>query len=72
MMLKDSYILLAHKRFSGQISEDERRELDTWIQSDPVNGVMIEQLLSVWNKSISYKPEVSPDISKAKAVFFSI
>lgn len=71
MMLEDRYILLAHKRFSGQLSDAERFELDSWIQSDPSNGILIDQLYVLWTKSKSYRPEISPDTEKAKSVFFS-
>jgi transmembrane sensor len=71
MMLEDRYILLAHKRFSGQLSDTERSELDSWIQSDPSNGILVDQLYVLWTESKSYHPEISPDTEKAKSVFFS-
>ncbi|HRQ30724.1 MAG TPA: FecR domain-containing protein [Saprospiraceae bacterium] len=69
-MLEDRYILLVHKRISGQLSEEERIELDKWIKSDPANMVMVDQLTSVWTKSMAYKPLVNPNINQAKADFF--
>jgi len=70
MMLEDRYILLVHKRISGQLSEEERIELDSWIDSDAANVVMVDQLSSVWTKCIAYKPLVNPDINQAKEDFF--
>lgn len=49
LMKEDRYILLAHKSVTGQLSTQEKKELDRWMAENPHNKTLIESIITVWN-----------------------
>jgi ferric-dicitrate binding protein FerR (iron transport regulator) len=66
----ERYILLLHKKLSGQISPEEIRILDDWRSQSPVHEEFLNEIEELWTSSANYLPDINPDVSKAKEAFF--
>lgn len=66
----DKYILLLHKKLSGQITEPENLSLIRWREKHPDQDKVLSDMEAIWQSTQSYQP--SPEISttNAKESFF--
>ena len=62
-MTIDHWQLIA-KKLSGELSLEEERQLEQWLESDPANEVTLQETERIWKASGSLKPEYSPDADK--------
>lgn len=61
-MQENDYILLLHKKFTGEIDTRELQLLETWIGESPRHAEVAEQYLQIWNKSGTKQKEFSLDL----------
>jgi transmembrane sensor len=62
------YNLIA-KKFSEEISEQEKLKLDKWINEKTQNKKLYEKLSSIWQKAVNTNIDFEPEIEKAIIVF---
>ena len=51
-MLKDKYIILTHKKLSGQISLSEASELEKYRKQNPAQDKMLEEIEKLWGGNL--------------------
>lgn len=61
-MQENDYILLLHKKFTGEINTRESQVLEAWIGESPRNAEVAEQYLQIWNKSGARQRAFSLDL----------
>jgi ferric-dicitrate binding protein FerR (iron transport regulator) len=64
-MTQDTYINLLVKQMTGEITPEEQAMLQVWLQESPQNRAFADDLRSVWEKTGTYAPQISPDLDKA-------
>ena len=62
------YNLIA-KKFTNEISEDEKEKLDQWCSENSQNERLFNKLNSIWQKSIDTKIDFNPEIQIAIKAF---
>lgn len=61
-MQENDYILLLHKKFTGEIDTRESQILETWIGESPRHAEVAEQYLQIWNKAGDRQKEFFLDL----------
>lgn len=61
-MQENDYILLLHKKFTGEITPRESQILETWIDESPRHADVAEQYFQIWNKAGTRQKEFSLDL----------
>lgn len=65
MELNETYYTdLITKYASGEISEQEVRQLEAWVKSDPANAGKFREMLKVWNLAGQSSHVADPDIDE--------
>ena len=57
------YEALIVKHLSNSLSPEEKGELEHWLQKDPQNQQLLQELEAVWAKTESYGQQVTPDVA---------
>jgi len=57
------YEALLVKHFSNALSLEEKEQLEAWLQQDPQNRQLLQQLQKVWKQTESYGNDVTPDVA---------
>lgn len=68
-MQKEILYKLIAKKFTKEISEDENRELEKWINEESQNKKLYEKLNSIWQKSVDTNINFNPEIQTAIRIF---
>ena len=69
-MIQEKYIVLLHKKLSGQISAEESLELDRWREADSSHEAILNEYQTLWEASEEYMPHLDIDLERAKHSFF--
>ncbi|HLP94856.1 MAG TPA: FecR domain-containing protein [Saprospiraceae bacterium] len=61
-MRETEYILLLEKRCTGEISQEESRHLETWLNASVENRQVAEQVEQIWNHTEGYIKTFQPNL----------
>jgi ferric-dicitrate binding protein FerR (iron transport regulator) len=70
-MDRQNYILLLHKKMTGEITRNEAEVLEKWRRADLANDSYLRDLEAIWLSSKNYSPSPQSDLQKAKGEFFT-
>lgn len=62
IMREPEYILLLEKRCTGEISQEESRQLETWLNASGENRKVAEQVDQIWNQTGGYTKTFQPNL----------
>lgn len=69
-MDEQKYILLLHKKLTGEITRNEAEVLEKWRLADQANDRYLQDLEAIWVSSKKYSPSLQSNLQNAKEDFF--
>jgi hypothetical protein len=71
LMFGKKYQKLCLKAFSNEISNEEKKELDTWLNSSESNKMLYDEFLNIWTTSGTTNIPEIPDIENEWKVLYN-
>lgn len=69
--IEEKYWTLISKSLSDNLTQEEERELNTWLSADPAHLKLLQELEESWNAADQFGSHFSPDKDKAWKVINS-